>query len=102
MAKRLFAVCLAKADSKEPADGKECLCHLPLLCRLADGKEFFAVCQQTAKKWQMANTLFAISWFFAVCFDKTDGKQPLCHQLADGKELTDGKDPDSSSESNSL
>jgi hypothetical protein len=46
----------------------------------------------------MAKTLFAISWFFAVCFDKTDGKEPLCHQLADDKELADGKDPDSSSD----
>jgi hypothetical protein len=45
------------------------------LCRLlADGKELFAVCRLTAKKWQMAKTLFAIGWFFAVCFDKTDGK----------------------------
>ena len=50
MAKRLFAVYLAKADGKELADGKEGLCHLPLLCRLlADGKEFFVVRPQTAK-----------------------------------------------------
>ena len=45
----------------------------------------------------MAKTLFAISWFFVVCFAKADGKLPLCQQLADGKELADGKDPDSSS-----
>ena len=58
----------------------------------------FAVSWLTAKNQLMAKTLFAISWFFAVCFGNTDGKLPLCHQLADGKELADGKDPDSSSE----
>jgi hypothetical protein len=46
MTKRLFAVSFGKVDSKEPADGKESLCHLLPLCRLlADGKQFFAVCQ---------------------------------------------------------
>ena len=72
MAKRLFAVCLVKADGKEPADGKEGLCHLPDLCRLlADGKEVFAICQQTAKT--KVGPMGVLHWlghtghFFAVC-----------------------------------
>ena len=40
---------------------------------------------------------FAISSFFAVSFRQADGKDPLCHQRADSKELADGKDPNSSS-----
>ena len=39
-AKKVFAVSLQNTDGKELADGKECLCHQPILCRLlADGKE---------------------------------------------------------------
>ena len=46
----------------------------------------------------MANSIFAISQPFAVRLVPTDGKELLCHQLADGKELADGKLADSSSD----
>ena len=58
----------------------------------------FAVCWQTTKDQLMEKTLFAISWLFAVCFGKADGKDSLCPLLTDGKEGADGKIPDSSSE----
>ena len=45
----------------------------------------------------MAKKVFAISQFFAVGFWVADGKELLCHLLADGKELADGKVADSSS-----
>ena len=46
----------------------------------------------------MANSIFAMCQFFAVCIVSTDGKEVLCRQPADGKELADGKFLDSSSE----
>ena len=46
----------------------------------------------------MAKAFFAISQFFAVCFQVADGKELLCRPLADGKELADGKVADSSSD----
>ena len=42
--------------------------------------------------------MFAVSSFFVVSFLQADGKDPLCHQLADGKEMAHGKVPDSSSD----
>lgn len=46
----------------------------------------------------MANSIFAMCRFFAVCIVSTDDKEVLCRQPADGKELADGKFLDSSSE----
>ena len=57
----------------------------------------FAVCQQTAKRWLMANIYFAISLLFTVCFLPTHGKEVLRRLLADGKDLADGKYRNSSS-----
>ena len=54
------------------------------------------------KEVPMAKAFFAISYFFAVCFTKADGKELLCHQPADGKESADGKSLDSSSEAESF
>ena len=45
----------------------------------------------------MAKTCFVVCHFFAVCFWVADDKELLCRQLADGKELADGKLVDSSS-----
>ena len=45
----------------------------------------------------MAKTFFVVCQLFAVCFLVADGKDHLCRLLADGKELADGKIPDSSS-----
>ena len=45
----------------------------------------------------MANSIFAMCLFFAVCIVSTDGKEVLCRQPADGKELADDKFLDSSS-----
>ena len=50
-----------------------------------------------AKSQLMANSLFAISPFYVVRFVEADGKEALYRQLADGKEVADGKLPDSSS-----
>ena len=47
----------------------------------------------------MAKRFFAVSLFFAVFFRVADGKELLCRQLADGKELADGKLAYSSSDS---
>ena len=59
---------------------------------------FYLFVGLTAKKQLTKNTLFAICTFFVVGFLKVDGKEPLCRQLADGKEVADGKMPDSSSD----
>ena len=45
----------------------------------------------------MANLVFAISQFFAIRCLEADGKELLCHPLADSKELADGKVADSGS-----
>ena len=45
----------------------------------------------------MAKAYFAVCLFFVVCFSVADGKELLCHLLADDKELADGKVADSSS-----
>ena len=46
--------------------------------------------------------IFAVSSFFAVNFRQADGKDILSHQPIDGKELADGRDPDSSSDTMKL
>ena len=46
----------------------------------------------------MAKTLFAINHIFAVRFLVADGKDLLCRQQADGKEVADGTEVDSSSD----
>ena len=47
----------------------------------------------------MAEHIFAISQFIAVCFLQADGKYLVCRPLADGKELVDWKFSDSCSDS---
>jgi len=50
-----------------------------------------------AKMQLTTNSIFAICNLFAVSFVEADDKEPLCRQLADGKEVADGKMLDSSS-----
>ena len=45
----------------------------------------------------MAKRFFGVRHLFAVCFTVADVKELLCRQLADGKDLADGKVADSSS-----